>query len=60
VRDRLLDALEGRGAFRRFSRALDDEPEILVEWRAFGAERERGRARALLAAHGLAPRPPGG
>lgn len=52
LRDRLLDALEGRGAFGRFSRVLDDEPDVLTEWRAFGAERERGRARALLAAEG--------
>jgi hypothetical protein len=57
LRDRLLVALEGRGAFRRFSAVLDDEPEILAEWQAFGAERERGRARALMAANGYTPVP---
>jgi hypothetical protein len=56
LRDRLIAALEGgRGAFRRFSVALEDEPEILTEWRAFGAERERGRARALMAREGFTP-----
>jgi hypothetical protein len=57
LRERLLAALEGRGAFRRFSAVLDDEPEILAEWRAFGEERERGRARALLARSGYTPVP---
>lgn len=51
-RDRLLDALEGQGAFRRFARHLDAEPELVPEWRMFSAERERGRARAALAALG--------
>jgi len=46
---------EGRGAFGRFSRALDDARDTLVEWRAFGAERQRGRARALLASRGYTP-----
>ncbi|MFP5218914.1 MAG: IS1096 element passenger TnpR family protein [Actinomycetes bacterium] len=55
VRDALLMALHGSGAFRRFSRALDDEPELLAEWRAFSAERDRGRARAVLVARGYAP-----
>jgi hypothetical protein len=52
LRDGLLDALEGRGAFGRFARALDREPALLAEWRAFSAEREVGRARATLAAFG--------
>jgi hypothetical protein len=60
LRERLLAALEGRGAFRRFSSVLADEPEFLAEWQAFGAERERGRVRALLAANGYAPSPPRG
>jgi hypothetical protein len=55
LRERLLAALEGRGAFRRFASVLDGEPEILTEWRAFGAERGRGRARALLARNGYRP-----
>jgi hypothetical protein len=60
LRERLLAALEGRGAFRRFASVLDREPELLTEWRAFGAERERGRARALLAANGYSPVVPDG
>lgn len=56
-RDRLLAALEGRGAFRRFAATLEDEPEIRAEWFAFGDERQHGRARALLAARGYAPDP---
>lgn len=52
-RDALLLALHGSGAFSRFRRVLDDEPELLAEWRAFSAERDRGRARAALARRGL-------
>jgi hypothetical protein len=52
LRDGLLEALEGRGAFGRFARALDGEPAVLTEWRAFSAEREVGRARAALASFG--------
>jgi hypothetical protein len=57
LRDRLIDALDGRGAFRRFARVMDALPELLAEWRAFGHERATGRARALLAAHGYTPAP---
>lgn len=52
LRDALLTALEGRGAFGRFSRTLDREPEVLAEWHAFSGEREMGRARAALASSG--------
>ena len=52
LRDGLLDALEGRGAFGRFSRLLDREPALLAEWGAFSADRELGRARAALASSG--------
>ena len=52
LRDGLLDALEGKGAFGRFSRLLDREPALLPEWRAFSTEREVGRARAALASYG--------
>lgn len=57
LRDSLLVALEGRGAFGGFSRALDDEPELLTQWRAFEVERGRGRARSLLAVEGYTPLP---
>ncbi|HEU0103289.1 MAG TPA: hypothetical protein VFR07_13305 [Mycobacteriales bacterium] len=55
LRDRLLDA---RGAFRRFSRELDGNDDLLAAWRAYGDERVRGRARALLADAGLLALPP--
>lgn len=57
-RDSLLVALDGSGAFRRFSRTLDREPEALTEWRAFSAEREHGRARNALALLGHLAVPP--
>jgi hypothetical protein len=52
LRDALLVALEGKGAFGRFSRMLDREPALVPDWRAFSAEREIGRARAVLASYG--------
>jgi hypothetical protein len=56
---RLFDALDGRGAFRRFRRVLEDAPEAEVDrWRAFSDERQRGRARAWLAGQGYAAEPP--
>jgi hypothetical protein len=58
LRDSLLVALEWSGAFRRFARVLDREPELLAEWRAFSAERDRGRARAALLREGYLPAPP--
>lgn len=56
VRGRLLDALDGRGAFGRFSRALDDD--LVPAWRAFQAERALGRTRAALADVGVVALPP--
>lgn len=55
--ERLLAALDGRGAFRRFAKALDEEPEVLAAWRAFSSERDRGRARAALARLGYLAAP---
>ena len=50
LRDRLSDAIQGRGAFRRFTGTLDRESEDeLTRWFAFAGERKRGRARAWLA-----------
>jgi hypothetical protein len=45
----LLDAIDGRGAFSRFRRVLDEHPETLPGWYAVRAERRAGRARAWLA-----------
>lgn len=55
--DRLGVAIEGRGAFRRFKDQLSRWPELLERWYAFSEDRQRGRARAWLAAEGYAPAP---
>jgi hypothetical protein len=47
--ERLLDAIDGRGAFSRFRRALDRHPEHISAWRAFSDDRRLGRARSWLA-----------
>ncbi|GAA1579350.1 hypothetical protein GCM10009789_36320 [Kribbella sancticallisti] len=54
LRDRLLPALDGRGAFRRFRNALDDDAyrDQLTNWTLFGDERRLGRAREWLAQAG--------
>jgi uncharacterized protein YciI len=56
LRQRLLDALDGRGAFRRFSDVVRSGPdEVLTQWQIFRQERALGRARAWLAQHGYRP-----
>ena len=53
LRLRLLDALDGRGAFRRFRDIVfDGPPEVLTHWQIYRQERALGRARAWLASHG--------
>lgn len=54
VADRLGARLHGRGAFRRFRHGLADIGE-LERFRRFSDDRQRGRARAWLAAHGIRP-----
>lgn len=49
---RLERALTGRGVFRRFKDVLAESPTDLQHWYAFSDERQRGRARAWLAAEG--------
>jgi hypothetical protein len=56
--DRLEIASEGEGAFRRFKDVLARWPDELERWYAFPEERQRGRARAWLAAAGYRPAPP--
>lgn len=51
---RLERALVGRGVFRRFKDVLAESPTDLQRWYAFSDERQRGRARAWLAAEGYA------
>jgi hypothetical protein len=53
--DRLLRAIHGRRAFRRFRDALADHPDELTRFHLFADERQRGRARRWLADHGLRP-----
>ncbi len=57
--DRLSIAISGQGAFRRFKDVLERWPGELEAWYAFSDERQRGRARAWLAAAGFSPRVPG-
>jgi Uncharacterised protein family (UPF0158) len=55
--NQLRIAIGGRGAFRRFKDQLSRWPELLERWYAFSEDRQRGRARAWLAAEGYAPAP---
>jgi uncharacterized protein YciI len=56
LRQRLLDALDGRGAFRRFRDVMHSGPdEVVTHWQIFRQERALGRARAWLAQHGYRP-----
>jgi len=56
--DRLSIAISGRGAFRRFKDVLGRWPGEHERWYAFSDERQRGRARAWLAAAGYSPHRP--
>lgn len=53
VRDRLARALEGRGAFRRFSLELDRHEALVAPFLAWRDERAVGRARSWLREQGL-------
>jgi hypothetical protein len=53
--DRLEIAIRGKGAFRRFKDVLSRWPEKLQRYFLFHGERQRGRARAWLAAAGYRP-----
>jgi hypothetical protein len=52
---RLEIAVDGRGAFGRFRRVLDDWPHDRDDWIQFSEERRQGRARAWLASQGYQP-----
>ena len=56
--ERLAIAISGRGAFRRFRDVLGRRPGELDAWYAFSDDRQRGRARAWLAAAGYSARVP--
>jgi hypothetical protein len=53
--DRLEIAIAGRGAFRRFKDVLARSEAEYSRYHRFAQERQRGRARAWLAAHGYRP-----
>lgn len=53
--DRLVRAISGRGAFRRFKDRLTERPALITRWHAFSDDRQRGRARSWLAAEGYTP-----
>jgi hypothetical protein len=48
IREQLLDAIDGRGAFSRFKRALDRHDGLRTSWHAYSTEARTGRARAWL------------
>jgi len=52
LRERVVSALTGTGAFRRF-RDLVDEEGLTDQWRVFSADRRFGRARGFLADSGI-------
>lgn len=52
---RLLRAINGRGAFRRFRDAVGEDARHEAAWLAFSNERRKGRARAWLAEQGYDP-----
>jgi hypothetical protein len=58
LRDRLLDAIDGRGAFARFRRVLDDHDALRSDWYSYSAETRTGRARQWLADAGFDALPP--
>lgn len=57
VREKLLDAIDGKGAFSRFRRVLDRHDDLRAQWYVFAAETRIGRAREWLAADGFAAMP---
>ena len=52
LRDRLEQAIEGKGAFRRF-RDLVHTEGLAEQWGTFSDDRRYGRVRELLAAEGV-------
>lgn len=55
IADRLEVTVRGKGVFRRFKDVLSRRPEELERYFALSNERQRGRARAWLAAEGFRP-----
>lgn len=52
LRERLLRAIDGKGAFRRFRDRVHEE-DLAERWYGFSADRQQGRARDFLAEQGI-------
>lgn len=55
LREKLDIALDGRGAFRRFRRVLNDYPDALEKWYKFKDDWMRDEAVQWLLEHGIEP-----
>lgn len=53
--ERLVRAVDAKGAFHRFRDALESTPDELTRWQAFSDDRRLGRARSWLADAGCQP-----
>lgn len=53
LRNKLVDAIDGKGAFRRFKDVLMSFPVDRERWFAFRSERLRSNMESWLAAHGI-------
>jgi hypothetical protein len=65
LRERLADAIAGKGAFRRFKDTLLSHPDVREQWFTFEASAKRTWAAEWLASLGIEPtrqplRPPSG
>jgi len=52
---RLTDAIDGKGAFRRFYTQLQRYPDLLTRWHRFNNDTRLGKARQWLADEGYQP-----
>ena len=55
---RLTDAIDGKGAFRRFYTQLQRYPDLLTRWHRFNNDTRLGHARQWLADEGYQPSQP--
>jgi hypothetical protein len=55
---RLTDAIDGKGAFRRFYNQLERYPDLLTRWHRFNNDTRLGQARQWLADEGYQPSHP--
>ena len=55
IAERLFDALDGKGAFRRFKRVISRYPETEEQWYKFKDESEKQEVREWLRSIGIEP-----